>query len=644
MAMAHRILILGGGTGGTLVANRLLRLYGEAASITVIDRDDAHVYQPGLLFVPFGLAEPSEIVRPRHAQFRHGIDFRLAEVESVDIAENTVHLLDAPGIEYDVLVIATGASLQPQETEGLAGPQWGRSIHTFYSLEGASALRRALDEFDGGRLVINVIDMPIKCPVAPLEFCFLADWQLRERGLRDRVELAFVTPLDGAFTKPVASAHLDALLMEKGIRVESEFATGRVDASARRLHSWDEREVPYDLLVTIPVHGGPEYIGRSPGLGDPLGFVATDRHTLQSKAAPNVFAIGDAADVPTSKAGSVTHFEGEIVVENIRRFLEGDELSGFYDGHANCFVETGFHRALLIDFDYETEPLPGRFHLRHGPQCTDPEVHNDNRYARRLHRRGRLRGLPRGRAAVERADGAGDRRRQRDRAAHRPPLAGHQLHAQDLPGDRFGSLHPQPRKDLRSPDQGALRAVPQRPRKARREDRRHSQAPRLHLDTLEIEAHMSDTIEKVSIIISKGSLEGIYPGLIMANGARMEGIGANVFFTFFGLDAINRAKHEHVKVATVGNPGLHLATWAGGVPGISSLVTHQLAREMEKLDIPPIPEFVEMIADSGAGLYACKASVDLFKLSSDDFIPQVKEIITVGEFYGLAGGGQIIFT
>jgi peroxiredoxin family protein len=155
---------------------------------------------------------------------------------------------------------------------------------------------------------------------------------------------------------------------------------------------------------------------------------------------------------------------------------------------------------------------------------------------------------------------------------------------------------------------------------------------------------MSTTIEKVSIIISKGSLEGIYPGLIMANGARMEGIEANVFFTFFGLDAINRAKQERVRVATVGNPGLHLATWAGAIPGVSALVTRQLAKEMEKLDIPPIPEFVEMIADSGAGLYACKASVDLFKLSGEDFIPQVRDIITVGEFYGQAAGGEIIFT
>jgi peroxiredoxin family protein len=155
---------------------------------------------------------------------------------------------------------------------------------------------------------------------------------------------------------------------------------------------------------------------------------------------------------------------------------------------------------------------------------------------------------------------------------------------------------------------------------------------------------MSDTIDKVSIIVSRGSLEGVYPGLIMANGARMEGIEANLFFTFFGLDAINRAKHDHVKVATVGEPGLHLATWLGGFPGMSTLVTHQLAGKMEELDIPPIPEFVEMISDSGAGLYACKASVDLFGLESTDFIDQVDDIITVGEFYQLAAGGQIIFT
>ena len=155
---------------------------------------------------------------------------------------------------------------------------------------------------------------------------------------------------------------------------------------------------------------------------------------------------------------------------------------------------------------------------------------------------------------------------------------------------------------------------------------------------------MSDEIEKVAVIISKGSLEGIYPGLILANGARMEGIEANLFFTFFGMDAISKARHDHIKVATVGNPGLHLASLIGVLPGMSSFVTHQMAKAMEELDIPPIPEFIEMISDSGAGLYACKASVDMFKLSKDDFVEQVDDIITVGEFYAMAGGGQIIFT
>ena len=155
---------------------------------------------------------------------------------------------------------------------------------------------------------------------------------------------------------------------------------------------------------------------------------------------------------------------------------------------------------------------------------------------------------------------------------------------------------------------------------------------------------MADTIEKVSIIISKGSLEGVYPGLIMANGARAEGIEANLFFTFFGLDCIHKARHEHIKLATVGNPGLHLPTMAGGLPGVSTAMTHYMNHKMEQLDIPPIPEFIEMIADTGAGLYACKASVDLFGLEKNDLIPQVQDIITVGEFYDLAAGGQIIFT
>jgi sulfide:quinone oxidoreductase len=357
----HRVVILGGGTGGTLVANRLRRTGGEHLKITVVDRDDTHVYQPGLLFVPFGLAEPNEIIRSRRKQLHSGIDFVQAEVERVETAESAVHLQGGRHLHYDVLVIASGACLQPEETEGLVGPEWGHSIHTFYSLAGATALRPALERLEEGRLLVNVVDMPIKCPVAPLEFCFLADWQLRRRGVRDAVEITFATPLDGAFTKPLASQALSGLLAAKDIRIEPEFATGRVDRKHQRIISWDERELPYDLLVAIPAHGGAGYLLRSPGLADALGFVPTDRHTLQSKAAPNVFVIGDASDVPTSKAGSVTHFEGETLVENVRLYLDGEPLMHTYDGHANCFIETGFHRALLIDFDYEVDPAPGRF-------------------------------------------------------------------------------------------------------------------------------------------------------------------------------------------------------------------------------------------------------------------------------------------
>jgi sulfide:quinone oxidoreductase len=364
----HRIVILGGGTGGTLAANRLHKLYGEKAEIVVLDRDDRHAYQPGFLFVPFGLADPGKLVRSRRAQLRQGIAPRIGEVERIDTEANTVHLADGEAIAYDVLVVATGAALLPEETEGLTGPGWQERIFTFYTLEGATLLRDALRAFDRGRLVVNMVDLPVKCPVAPLEFCFLADWYLKRRGVRDRVEIAYVTSLDGAFTTETCNRELSGLLVEKGIEVTTEFATGQVDGDAGKLISWDDREVEFDLLVTIPLHGGFEYMSRSPGLGDELGFVSVDRGTLQADAAPNVFAIGDATNVPTSKAGSVAHFQGETLVDNVRRLLAGEPLESSFDGHTNCFIETGFHKALLIDFSYDIEPLPGRYpQARLGP-------------------------------------------------------------------------------------------------------------------------------------------------------------------------------------------------------------------------------------------------------------------------------------
>ena len=357
-----QIVILGGGTGGTMTANRLRRRFdADEAEIHVVDRDDRHVYQPGLLFVPFGLTSLDEIVRPRTRQLRNGIVFHEREVDAVWIERDEVLLDDGTTLPYDVLVVATGSCLQPEETEGLTGPGWNERAFTFYTPEGAAALSSALERFDGGRLVVNLVDMPIKCPVAPLEVAFLVDWHLQERGLRNRAELVYATPLDGAFTKPVASEHLAELLDDKRIELVTEFNTGEVDPNRGKLVSYDGRELDFDLLVTVPLHSGAAFVDRSPGLGDALGFVATDRRTLQSTARPNVFALGDATDLPISKAGSVTHFEAEVLTENVARFLSGEEPEPGYDGHANCFVETGFHKALMIDFNYETEPLPGHF-------------------------------------------------------------------------------------------------------------------------------------------------------------------------------------------------------------------------------------------------------------------------------------------
>ena len=361
-----RILILGAGTAGTIMANRLRRLYAsdirnDRVSITVVDQDEEHVYQPGLLFLPFGKYTPDQVVRRRGRQLHHDVAYVRSHIDRVETKENAVYLTDGAVLSYDVLIVATGTRIVPSETEGLTGPGWQESMFDFYTLDGATKLREKLAKWPGGRLAIDIVEMPIKCPVAPLEFAFLADAFFTDRGMREKVEITYVTPLDNAFTKPAASAELAHLLAEKRIDLVTEFSAGRVDGEKGVLYSWDEREVPFDLLVAIPVHMGAEFVSRSPGLGDEMAFVTTDPRTLQSKAAPNVFAIGDATNLPVSKAGSVAHFEAEILTENIKRFVDGNSLLPEFDGHANCFIETGHDKALLIDFNYNTEPLPGLF-------------------------------------------------------------------------------------------------------------------------------------------------------------------------------------------------------------------------------------------------------------------------------------------
>ncbi len=367
-----RIVILGAGTAGTIMANRLSRLYRRQLRsgqvlITVVDQDDRHVYQPGLLFVPFGTYRAGDIVKPRHKSLPRDVWYVREAIDRVAPEENTVYLADGSAIDYDVLIVATGSRIVPQETEGLTGPGWREKVFDFYTPEGSAALAEKLASWPGGRLVVNIVEMPIKCPVAPLEFAFLADAFFTEKGIRDKVDLVYVTPLDGAFTKPVASQALTHLLADKGIRLVTEFSAGRVDGAAGELVSWDERVEPFDLLVTVPLHMGAEFVSRSPGLGDDMGFVLTDPQKLQAKVKPNIFALGDATNVPASKAGSVAHFQAEILTENVAAYLAGRPLPACFDGHSNCFIETGHGRALLIDFSYDVEPLPGKFPFAVGP-------------------------------------------------------------------------------------------------------------------------------------------------------------------------------------------------------------------------------------------------------------------------------------
>ncbi|MGC8499204.1 MAG: type III sulfide quinone reductase, selenoprotein subtype [Acidimicrobiales bacterium] len=358
-----RLVILGGGTAGTIAANRLRRRLGSAQwQITVVDQSESHYYQPGQLFVPFGIYRPADLVKPRRRFLPTGVDLVIGEIDRVVPEEATVRLSDGSELGYDYLIIATGTSPHPDETPGMSEGEWGRSVHEFYTFAGATALADKLASWDGGRLVVHIVDMPIKCPVAPLEFTFLADAFFTEQGMRDRVEMVFVTPLDGAFTKPVASKHLGAMLEDRKVALETDFTVERVDPERKMLVSYDEREIPFDLLVTVPLNMGADYVARS-GLGDELNYVPVNKQTLLSKAYDNIFAIGDASDIPTSKAGSVAHFSLELFEENFVQHVHGRPMTRLFDGHANCFIESGGGKGLLIDFNYDTEPLPGMYPL-----------------------------------------------------------------------------------------------------------------------------------------------------------------------------------------------------------------------------------------------------------------------------------------
>jgi sulfide:quinone oxidoreductase len=358
-------LVLGAGTAGTIIARKMVnRLDAREWKVILVDKDDDHFYQPGYLFIPFGMYKPEDVVKPKHKFIPRSVEFILADIELIEPEQNRVKLAkDNRVINYDYLVIATGADIHPEETEGLKdGGGWRQNIFDFYTADGATALSKFMHNWDGGRLVVNVVENPIKCPVAPLEFLLLADWFFTKRGIRNKVELVYATPLSEAFTKPVSAATLGVLLNQRGISLETDFCIGSVDAGKNKIVSYDEREVSYDLLVSIPTNKGAPVIERS-GMGDNLNYVPTKKDTLQSQKYENIWVLGDAANIPASKAGSVVHFQMDAAFENILAHMAGKELTHKFDGHSLCYIESGYGKAVMIDFSYDQEPLHGTYPL-----------------------------------------------------------------------------------------------------------------------------------------------------------------------------------------------------------------------------------------------------------------------------------------
>ncbi|HMS30221.1 MAG TPA: FAD/NAD(P)-binding oxidoreductase [Saprospiraceae bacterium] len=356
-----RILILGAGTAGTMMANHLHKeLDPKEWEIIIIDERKLHYYQPGFLFLPFDIYDEDDLYKNIDDFIPKEVKLYREKIEKIVPKENVVKLYNGDQFHYEILIIATGARIAPEEVAGMQGSEWQKSVFDFYTFEGSLALRNKLRNWEGGKLVVHITEMPIKCPVAPLEFSFLADSYFKNKKMRDKVEITYVTPLSGAFTKPKATETLDHLLHDKNISIVSDFAIMEVDNENKKIIDYGNKEVPFDLLVTVPTNKGDDLIERS-GLGDELNFIPTNKATLQSKANENIFVIGDATNIPASKAGSVAHFEAEILTENIIRYIKSEPLKEEFDGHANCFVETGGGKALLIDFNYTHEPVEGTY-------------------------------------------------------------------------------------------------------------------------------------------------------------------------------------------------------------------------------------------------------------------------------------------
>lgn len=354
-----KILILGSGSGGTMAAAKLRKeLIDSEWQITIIDNDEFHHYQPGWLFIPFGVYSPEDCIKPKRDFIPKGVKFVLDDIIRIDPDQRQVEG-KKDKYAYDWLVIASGCRIVPEEVEGMMN-DWRGNIHDFYTLEGAVALRKKLKYFNRGRLVLNIAELPFKCPVAPIEFIFMVDWFLTRNDVRKNIELEMVTPMSGIFTKPIATKILSRMAEQKNIKVTPNFDLAQVNTEEKTIESHKGAKINYDLLVSIPPNFGAQFIENS-GIGDAMCYVDTDHFTLKAKKFPNIYVIGDATNVPTSKAGAVAHYEADTVIENMIREIEGMEPKPTFDGHSTCFICSGYEKAVLIDFNYKVEPLPGKF-------------------------------------------------------------------------------------------------------------------------------------------------------------------------------------------------------------------------------------------------------------------------------------------
>ena len=355
--MTEHVVIVGGGTGGSVLANDLAdRLEPELDAgdvrITLINDDADHVYKPVWLYVPFGQREPDDGRRPLEDLVDDRVDIRIDRVTEIDTdAERLESMEGDDTIEYDHLVLATGSTLVPEEIPGLAD-----GGHDYYSESGAVDLRDELLSLTEGRLVLSVVGTPHMCPAAPLEFVFMVDDWLRERGLREDVEITYTYPIQRVHGNPHIAEWARPIMEERDIDVETFFNAESVDPEAETITSMEGTELDYDLLVTIPPHAGVDLIEEA-GLGDD-GWVDVDKHTLEAEAAENVYALGDTADTGVPNAGSVAHYQAGVVGQRLASEIRGRPATATYDGKTLCFIETGMDAASFVEFDYETPPAP----------------------------------------------------------------------------------------------------------------------------------------------------------------------------------------------------------------------------------------------------------------------------------------------